>query len=141
MRKLNTPIAGACVAAILAVACPRATAQTTFAATNDPSTSIRVETTAGDETLVLLTRANASRTAAPFSARTVLRDPSSGISYEMRGYRAEVSKDGRLEVIRAYFRGFEAPLERFDLIDPVAKQQTLYISQIATGEAITASVQ
>lgn len=133
MRKLNTVIAGACAAAVLHGAPATVTAQTTFAATNDPTTSLSIESLDGEGTLVVLTRGAGSRTSAPFSPKTVLRDPATGISYEMRGFRKTRSKDGSLEIIRAAFRRFDGPVARFDLIDPVAGQQTLYISQIGAG--------
>ena len=130
MRKLDTLIAGACALAIAAAACPLANAQTTFGVTNDPSTTICVETLDTDETVVVLSRAYDSYTEAPFSARTVLRDPATGVAYEMRAFRKSTSKDGQLAVVTAVFRGFDTSVRRFDLIDPVAKQQALYVSQI-----------
>ena len=141
MRKLQTLIAGASAAAVLALACPSATAQTTFAATNDPSTSLRVERHATDGTLVVLTRARSARNAMPFTTSTVLRDPASGISYELREHAVAASKDGRLEIVTARFRPLDPAVVTFDLIDPVVKQRALYITRIETEDALIASTQ
>ena len=141
MRKLHTLIAGASAAAVLALACAPASAQTTFAATNDPSTSIRVETREAHGTVVVLTRALDAENRRPFTPTTVLRDGASGISYELRDHRVTTSKDGRLEVVTARFRGLDPSVVSFDLIDPIVKQRALYVTQIETGVALTASVE
>lgn len=132
MRRLHTLLAAGTAAAFLATACPALSAQTTFAASNDPSTSIRVETRDGSGTVVVLTRAFSAETRMPFTANTVLRDPASGISYELREHRIAASKDGRLEVITARFRGLDPAAVSFDLIDPLLNQRALYVTQIAT---------
>ena len=141
MRKLHTLIAGGAAVAVLALSCPKLTAQTTFAATNDPSTSIQVETGEASGTVVVLTRALAGETRMPFTPTTVLRDASSGISYELRDHRVTTSKDGRLEVVTARFRPLDPAVVSFDLIDPIVKQLALYITQIETGGVLTASTQ
>ena len=141
MRKLQTLLAAGTAAAFLAAACPTLTAQTTFAASNDPSTSIRVETREATGTVVVLTRALSAETRMPFTANTVLRDPASGISYELREHRVTTSKDGRLEVVTARFRGLDPAAVSFDLIDPLLQQRALYITQIETGAVVTASAE
>ena len=140
MRKLHTLIAGASAAAVIALACPALNAQTSFEASNDPSATIVVEPLDTKRTAVSITRLYREGEGTTFSARTVLRDPVSGIAYPLLHYRTSISKDGRFEIVQAIFRGFDEPVERFDLIDPRAQQQALYISRITTSEVITASL-
>ena len=139
MRKLHPWIAAACACAITAAACVTASAQTTFASSNDHTASLRVERTADLGTVVILTRAHRDPQPAPFSERTILRDPATGIGYDLRRQSSRRSKDGRTETVRAVFRLLDADVETFDLMDPHLQQQALYISQIRDGEVVTAS--
>ena len=141
MRKQITPIAGACAAAIIALACPRLSAQTTFGASNDPSATIAVEAHGPHETAVSITRVNRGTDALPFSSQTVLRDAATGIAYPLRTFRKSLSKDGRYTITHAIFRGFDGPVARFDLIDPLAQQRALYITRIGEPEVVTASAE
>lgn len=133
MRKLQQLAVGLGLLAATACAPSAVHAQTTFQASNDPTASVIVVTADATQTIVVITRSLRDEQPTPFSPASVLRDPHSGISYEMRQSHREVSKDGRLESFRASFRAFDSAVLTFDLLDPARQQQSLYVSQIEVG--------
>ena len=133
MRKLHPLIAGASAAAVLALACPRLAAQTTFGASNDPSATLAIEH--ADAALVVsVRRLRRSAGQLPFSSRTVLRDAVTGIAHPLRGSTVTISPDGRYESVRARFDATAAESGTFDLIDPIAQQRALYITRVREGD-------
>ncbi len=130
MRKTPRLLAGLGALALGLGLTSAASAQTTFQSSNDPTATIAVEVLEGNRTLVTVTRALREETPMTLSPGTVLRDNAGGISYEMRDRHVQVSKNGRLETVTATFRGFDAGVRQFDLIDPMLQQRSLYITQI-----------
>ncbi len=130
MRKLPRLLAGLSALAFGLSLPMSASAQTTFLSTNDPTASLAVEVLPNGQTAVVVTRAIRDDAMMPVSEGTVLRDASSGISYEMRDRIVQVSKNGKLETTTAVFRPFDKGVTQFDLIDPLLQQRSLYITQI-----------
>ena len=133
MRRLTTRAAAA-LALGLATYAPQVRAQTTFASTNDPSATIRLEFAADHRAVVTIVRAARAPRALPISGAVALRDLATGIAHPAEAIESEVSKDGLLVSTRVVFTGVETSVTLFDLLDVARQQEHLYFTKIRIAD-------
>ena len=124
-------------------------AQTTFSSSNNPAAQLRVERLTEQGTVIRIEQNRSAVGYQALSQESVLRDPATGISYPLRGLDSEVlpactelvDGTGEKEIVTLQFAPFLDPISRFELIDPAAPTQSLYVKGIefTTPDAIASS--
>ena len=111
-------------------------AQTTFASSNNPSASLRIERSDRAGTRIYVEQARGSAAYQPVSQQTVLRDPETGVSYPLQALDSEVSPNGTTEHHTLTFAPFLDTVGDFELVDPTRPADALYFKGIRREEGL-----
>ncbi len=130
MRKQHRYSASAGLLALAVSIGTNTSAQTTFASSNNPSATLRIEAANHEQTVVHVRQHRDNINYVPLSQNTVLRDKATGISYPLRSLDVSVDPSSKVEVQTLSFSPFLEPAATFELLDPTRPNQALYFKEV-----------
>jgi len=140
MRKLTNVKTVVVLTVCAAFAMPNLCAQTTFATSNNPSASIHVDRLDQDATLVTITQKRGNASYVELSQNTVIKDPSTGIAYNLVLLDCNIDPLTDVETHHLTFRPFLDQVANFDIIEPSNQNGSLFFSRINVIEPTIADL-
>ena len=117
-----------------AFALPSLKAQTTFATSNNTTASLHVDRLDHDATVITITQKRGTASYVELSQNTVIKDPQTGIAYNMIMLDCNIDPITDIETHHLTFRPFLDEIESFDLLDTSNPNASIFFSRIKFAE-------
>jgi hypothetical protein len=134
MRKLTNAKAVVALLVCSAFALHNLTAQTTFETSNNTSASLHVDRLDQDATVITITQKRGTASYVALSQNTVIKDPQTGIAYNMVLLDCNIDPHTDIETHHLTFRPFLDEIESFDLLDVTNPNSSIFFSKIKLKE-------
>ncbi len=135
MRKLTNVKTVVALLVCSAFALPNLKAQTTFATSNNTTASIHVDRLDQDATVITITQKRGTASYVELSQNTVIKDPETGIAYNMVLLDCNIDPITDIETHHLTFSPFLDEIKSFDLLDPSNANASIFFSRIKFSES------